>query len=422
MYRFVGVVLLLCAAFSGRSQGYSLVIKGGTVIDPKNNIREVMDVAVADGKIARVAKDIDPRGATQVVDAHGMLVVPGLIDMHTHVFFGTDPSRAYDGGSASIPPDVFSFRTGVTTVVDAGCAGWRDFQAFKRDVIDVARTRVLAFLNIGSYGMRGTPYEQDTKEMDGKLTGMVARQYREIVVGIKVAHYSGPEWTPVDEAVKAGKIANIPVMIDFGGSNPPLSIKELFFDHLRPGDIFTHCFGQLATREFIVDTTTHQVKPFVREAQQRGIIFDVGYGEISFAYSQAIPALKGGFFPNSISTDIHAHSMNGSMRDILNCMSKFLAMGMPVNDVIQAVTWNPARQIKHEDLGHLSVGAVADIAILQIEKGSFGLYDYTGYKIDAPQRFGCEMTVRAGRIVYDLNGIAKPLVLPRVMPANGATH
>jgi len=414
MYRLFGVVVLLCAAFSGRAQGYSLVIKGGTVVDPKNNIHEVMDVAVTDGKIAKVAKDIDPRGATQVVDAKGMLVVPGLIDMHTHVFFGTDPSRAYDGGSASIPPDVFSFRTGVTTVVDAGCSGWRDFPAFKRDVIDVARTRVLAFLNIGSYGMRGTPYEQDLKEMDGKLTGAVARQYRDIVVGIKVAHYSGPEWTPVDEAVKAGKIANIPVMIDFGGNNPPLSIRELFFDHLRPGDIFTHCFGQLLTREFIVDTTTHAVKPFVLEARQRGIIFDVGYGEISFAYSQAIPAVKSGFYPNSISTDIHAHSMNGSMRDILNCMSKFLAMGMPANDVIQAVTWNPARQIKHEDLGHLSVGAGADIAVLQIEKGAFGLYDYTGYKLDATQRFVCAMTVRAGRIVYDLNGIAKPLVLPRV--------
>jgi dihydroorotase len=196
----------------------------------------------------------------------------------------------------------------------------------------------------------------------------------------------------------------------------------LYFDHLRPGDIFTHCFGQLPTREFIVDTLTHAVKPFVREAQQKGIVFDVGYGEISFAFSQAIPAVKSGFFPNSISTDIHAHSMNNSMRDLLNCMSKFVAMGMPVPDVIRAVTWNPAKEIRHEDLGSLSVGSVADIAILNLEKGKFGLYDYTGYRIEAPQRFVCEMTVRAGKIVYDLNGIARPLVLPRPMPANGATH
>jgi dihydroorotase len=407
------VLLLLCAVSSLQAQEYTLVIKGGTVIDPKNDLNAVMDVAVTDGKIVRVAKEIDPRGAVQVVDAHGMLVVPGLIDMHTHVFFGTDPLRAYDGGSASIPPDVFSFRTGVTTVVDAGCSGWRDFPTFKREVIDVARTRVLAFLNINGSGMRGNPFEQDLREMDGKLAGLTARQYRDIIVGIKVAHYTGPEWTPVDEAVKAGKLANIPVMIDFGGSNPPLSIQELFFQHLRPGDIFTHCFGQLASREFIVDTLTHTVKPFVREAQQKGIIFDVGYGEISFAYSQAIPAVKSGFFPNSISTDIHAHSMNNSMRDLLNCMSKFVAMGMPVPEVIRAVTWNPAKEIKHVDLGSLSVGSVADIAILNLEKGKFGLYDYTGYRIEAAQRFVCEMTVRAGKIVYDLNGIARPLALPR---------
>jgi len=421
MYKFFGLLLFTFATLAVRAQSYSLVIKGGTVIDPKNNINEVMDVAVADGKIARVAKDIDTRGALQVVDAHGMMVIPGMIDMHTHVFFGTDPARAYCGGSASVPPDVFGPRTGVTTVVDAGCSGWKDFPAFKHDVIDVSRTRVLAFINIVGGGMR-SPYEQDLREMDGKMAGIVARQNKDIIVGIKVAHYTGPEWTPVDQALVAGKMANIPVMIDFGGNNPPLSIQELFFQHLRPGDIFTHCFGQLSSREFIVDTVTHTVKPFVREAQQRGIIFDVGYGEISFAFSQAIPAIKSGFYPNSISTDMHIHSMNQAMRDLPNCMSKCLALGMPLHDVIQAVTWNPARQIKHEELGHLSVGAVADITILDLQKGKFGLYDYTGYRIEATQQFECMMTVRAGRIIYDLNGIAKPLVLPRPMPANGQTH
>jgi dihydroorotase len=415
------VLLLLCAVSSVQAQGYTLVIKGGTVIDPKNNIDAVMDVAVTDGKIVRVAKDIDARGALQTVDARGLLVVPGLIDLHTHVFFGTDPARAYDGGSASVPPDVFAPRTGVTTVVDAGCSGWKDFPAFKREVIEVSRTRVLAFLNIVGGGMR-SPYEQDLHEMDGKMAGITARQNKDIIVGIKVAHYSGPEWTPVDEALKAGRMANIPVMIDFGGNNPPLSIKELFFDHLRPGDIFTHCFGQLSSREFVVDTLTHTVKPFVREAQQKGIVFDVGYGEISFAFSQAIPAVKSGFLPNSISTDMHIRSMNLAMRDLPNCMSKFLAMGMDLHDVIQAVTWNPAKEIKHEELGSLSEGSVADIALLDLEKGKFGLYDYTGYKIDATQRFVCEMTVRAGKILFDLNGIAKPMVLPRPMPANGQTH
>jgi dihydroorotase len=422
MYRCCTLLLLCCAFISLRAQEYAIVIKGGTVIDPRNNIDAVMDIAVADGHIVRVAKDIDARQAAQVVDARGLLVVPGLVDLHTHVFFGTDPARSYCGGSGSIPPDVFSFRTGVTTVVDAGCSGWRDFPTFKREVIDVAQTRVLAFLNIVGAGMRGSPYEQDLHEMDGKLAGITARQYRDIIVGIKVAHYSGPEWTPVDEAVKAGKMANIPVMIDFGGSTPPLSIQDLFFQHLRPGDIFTHCFAQLGNREFVVDTLTHTLKPFVREAQQKGIIFDVGYGNISFAFSQAIPAVKSGFLPNSISTDIHAHSMNDAMKDILTCMSKFLAIGMNLHDVIQAVTWNPAREIRHEELGHLSVGAVADIALLHLRKGKFGLFDYTGYRIEADRKFECAMTIRAGKIVYDLDGIATPLVLPRRTPANGATH
>jgi dihydroorotase len=172
----------------------------------------------------------------------------------------------------------------------------------------------------------------------------------------------------------------------------------------------------------VVDTLTHTLKPFVREAQQKGIIFDVGYGNISFAFSQAIPAVKSGFLPNSISTDIHAHSMNDAMKDILTCMSKFLAIGMNLHDVIQAVTWNPAREIRHEELGHLSVGAVADIALLHLRKGKFGLFDYTGYRIEADRKFECAMTIRAGKIVYDLDGIATPLVLPRRTPANGATH
>jgi dihydroorotase len=201
---------------------------------------------------------------------------------------------------------------------------------------------------------------------------MTAKRYHDYIVGIKVAHFVGSDWTPVDEAVKAGNLANTPVMIDFGGSTPPLSIEELFTKHLRPGDIFTHCFGQLRDREPVVDINTKKVKPFVWEAQKKGIAFDIGYGSISFSFSQAIPAFKNGFFPNSISTDIHTNSMNASMKDMLNIMSKLMSIGMSLQSVIQAATWNPAREIKHEELGHLSEGAVADIAILAIRTGKFG--------------------------------------------------
>jgi dihydroorotase len=261
--------------------------------------------------------------------------------------------------------------------------------------------------------MRGGVYEQNPGDMDGKMTGMVAKLNSGVVVGIKVAHYQGHEWTPVDRAVEAGTIADIPVMIDFGGSNPPLSIEELFMKHLRPGDIFTHCFGHVNGREPIVDTVRKEVKSFVWDAQKRGIVFDVGYGGISFVYSQAIPALKAKFYPNSISTDIHTGSMNNAMKDQLTVMTKFLALGMELEQVVKASTWNPAQIIKRKELGHLSPGAEADVCILTLKTGKFGLFDHTGYRVETDKKLECEMTIRAGRIVYDLNGIATPIYPPK---------
>lgn len=410
------------AVFSVAAQEYNIVIKGGHVIDPKNNIDEVMDVAISNGKIAQVAKNIDAKKAVQVVDAKGFYVTPGIIDIHSHNFFGTQPDHGYSDGTSALPPDGFTFRTGVTTVVDAGGSGWKNFETFKTNVIKNSQTRILAFLNIVGEGMRGGPYEQNPNDMDSKMAATVAQANKDIIVGIKLAHYSGHEWTPVDRAVEAGKLANIPVMVDFGGATPPLPIEELFMKHLRPGDIFTHAFGQLDSREAIVDTVTNKVKPFVFEAQKRGIIFDVGYGGISFAFSQAIPAIKDGFYPNSISTDIHIGSMNNAMKDQTNVMSKFLAMGMKLQDVIKASTWNPAVEIKRQELGHLSVGAEADVAILNLRTGKFGLFDYKGYKIEADKKFECEMTIKAGRIVYDLNGIANPIFAPRPQRQQRSTH
>ncbi len=413
MKLFFLVFWVLCYSVCLRAQPFTIVIKGGHVIDPKNNIDGVMDVAISNNKIAQVAKNIDAKGATQVVDAKGLYVTPGLIDIHSHNFFGVEPDHQYQNGNLALPPDGFTFRNGVTTVVDAGSSGWRTFPTFKLQTVDMSQTRVLAFLNIAGEGMRAG-YEQNSNDMDPKLAALVARRYKDVIVGFKLAHYEGHDWSPVDKAVEAGKQAGgIPVMVDFGGSTPPLPIEELFMKHLRPGDIFTHCFGQLASREFIVDTLTKKVKPFVHEARKRGIIFDVGYGGISFAYSQAIPAIKEGFYPNSISTDIHVGSMNNAMKDMLTTMSKFLAMGMDLKSVITASTWNPAQIIKREELGNLSMGSDADVAILNIREGKFGLFDYTGYRLEAGKRLECEMTIRNGRIVYDFNGIARPLVVPR---------
>jgi dihydroorotase len=407
MNRVTIVILLVLSAISTNqliAQEYSLVIKGGHVIDPKNNLNEVMDVAIKDNKIVLVAKNIDARQA-QVIDAKGLYVTPGLIDIHTHNFFGTQPNHYLSDGLEALPPDGFTFRSGVTTVVDAGGAGWKNFSTFKTQTIDHAKTRVLSFLNIVGEGMRGGAYEQNLHDMDAKMTAMAVKQYPEIV-GIKVAHYSGREWDPVDRAVEAGNIAKVPVMIDFGGTVPPLSIQELFTKHLRPGDIFTHAFAELPSRVPIVEQG--KLQPFVPEAQRKGIIFDVGHGGGSFRFSQAIPALKSGFFPNTISTDLHTGSMNAGMKDMLNIMSKFLNMGMNIKDVIQASTWKPAQVIHREDLGHISLGAGADVTILNLRKGTFGFIDSSGYRMEGDQKLECELTIRDGKVVYDLNGISRP--------------
>ncbi|ULQ50729.1 amidohydrolase/deacetylase family metallohydrolase [Flavihumibacter fluvii] len=405
------VILISCFGAGAIAQSYDIVIKGGHVIDPKNNIDAVMDVAIKDGKIAQVAANIDGKQAAQTVDAKGLYVTPGLIDIHAHVFFGTEPDHYLSNGMVAVVPDGFTFRVGVTTVVDCGGAGWKSFDTFKKNIIDNSQTRVLAFLNIVGEGMRGGAYEQDINDMDPKLTAIVAKQNKDIVVGFKVAHFSGPEWAPVDRAVEAGKLANMPVIIDFGGNNPPLSIEELFMKHLRPGDIYTHTYTLLEgnVRETVVDEATKKVKPFIWDAKKRGIIFDVGYGGASFNFSQAIPALKAGFFPNTISTDLHTGSMNASMKDQLGVMTKFLYLGMPLTEVIKASTWSPAQVIQHEELGNLSVGGIADLAILNLRQGDFGLYDKTGYKVNSKQKFECELTIKGGKIVYDLNGKADPI-------------
>jgi dihydroorotase len=397
-----------------KSQPYNIVIKGGRVVDAKNNIDAVTDIAINEGKIALVAKNIDSSQGSQVVNARGMLVTPGLIDIHGHVFAGTEPDHYLSNGLVALPPDGFTFRVGVTTIVDAGGAGWKSFSTFKKNIIDNSQTRVLSFLNIVGEGMRGGAYEQNANDMDPKMAALVARQNKSYIVGFKVAHFEAAEWTPVDRAVEAGKLANMPVIIDFGGddTHPPLSIEELFFKHLRPGDIYTHTFTELDRRDPIVDLKSRQLRPFVKNAQKRGIIFDVGYGGGSFDFRQALPAIKAGFFPNTMSTDLHTGSMNGAMKDMLNVMSTFVAMGMDIPAVIKAGTWTPAQAIKREELGNLSVGSVADVAILNVLEGNFGFWDRMGYKLKGNKKFACEMTIREGKIVYDLNGIATPIIAP----------
>ncbi len=384
---------------------HDMLLKGGHLIDPKNDINGPMDIAITDGKIAEVATDINPNQASKVVDISGLYVTPGLIDMHVHVFMGNDPGSYIANGATSVMPDGFTFRSGVTTVVDAGSSGWRNFRLFKEQTIDKADTRVLALLNIVGTGMWGRFEEQDVTDMNPEMTAhMVTRLYPEILVGIKSAHYWG-DFTQVDKAVEAGKLANVPVMIDFGEHDPTNSIKSLFLEHLRPGDMFTHTFANIGQRESVVDENG-KVKPFVFEAQKKGIVFDVGHGGGSFTWKQAVPALEQGFMPTVISTDLHTQSMNGAMKDLCNVLSKFMAIGMTLEEVISRATWIPAKVINRPDLGHLSVGAEADIAVLKLREGDFGYIDVRRKKVNSSQKLETELTLRAGRIVWDLNGIS----------------
>lgn len=397
---------LLSITYLVTGQSYSTIIKGGHVIDPKNNIDGIMDVAINEGKIAMVAKVIDAKEGKQVIDARNMYVTPGLIDMHVHVFYGTRYGQALMNGQSSVSPDAFSFRAGVTTFVDVGSSGWRGFEDFKRQTIDVSQTRVLALLNIVGEGMRGGPFEQNIKDMDAHKAAEFAKSYPKEIVGIKLAHYDGHDWTPTDSAVAAGRLSNLPVMIDFGGATPPLSLEELLLKRLRPGDIFTHAYANWPkVREAPVDENG-KVKPFIFEAQKRGIIFDVGHGGGSFFWSQAIPAIKQGFIAEVISSDLHTGSMNSGMKDMCNLMSKFLNMGLSVRDVILRSTWNPAKVINRPELGNLSVGSEADVAVFSLVKGDFGFLDITGEKLKGNQKLVAELTLRAGKVMWDLNGMA----------------
>lgn len=381
---------------------YDLILQKGHVIDDKNNIDGVMDVGIKDGKIAAVSAHLNPKDAIKTIDVSGFYVTPGLVDIHTHDYASPGEAHSY-AGDYGIWPDDFTFRTGVTTVADAGSSGWRNFEDFKEHVIDREQTRVLAFLNIVGAGMRGPRFENNLDDMSMVPTGYMALRYPDTIIGIKSAHFEGPEWKPYIQAVGAGNIAHIPVMIDYGANRPERPLYDLLTKYLRPGDIYTHVYSNLRGEQ---DPATLGPSKALIEGRKRGIYFDAGTGGGSFRFRVAIPLIKAGFLPDSLSTDLHADSMNSSTKDMLNVMSKFMAMGLTVQQVVAESTWHPAREIKRPDLGNLSPGAPADVAVLNVEHGKFGFLDMDNTKLAATSRLNCELTIRAGKVVYDLNGLS----------------
>ena len=394
-----GLACIVLASVASAQQ-YDLVLQGGTLIDPRNNVSARRDVAIAGAKIAAVAPNIPATDAKKVVDVSGLYVAPGLIDIHVHVFSGDGPEYM---GVSSVSPDDHSFRSGVTTMVDAGSSGWKSFPDFRRRTIERSKTRVLALLNIVGTGMGGNnTTEQNIADMDPEATADRVKQYREYIVGIKTAHYIAPNWTAVDRALDAAGRAGVPLMVDFGHFSAERPFEELVTRKLRPGDIYTHTY----LPDVPMLDASGKVRDYLFEARKRGVIFDVGHGGGSFVFRHAVPALQQGFQPDSISTDLHITSMNAGMKDMTNVMSKFVNMGMTVDQVIAASTWHPARQIKREELGHLSVGAIADISVLRLETGQFGFIDVNGARLRGNKRFAAELTLKDGRVMWDRNGLA----------------
>lgn len=400
---------LLLTTFSVHAQEIDILIKGGHVFDAKNKIDAVMDVSIADGRIVQVAPSISDRHAKQVINASGYYVVPGLIDPHTHVFVGSRPGRFADGFN-SLSPDDFSFKSGVTTVVDAGTSGWQNFTTFKSQVIDQSKTRVLAFLNIAAQGLDGTEIDQTKSEADkhalaemdvAKTTGMI-QQHPDIIVGVKIGHFKGESWVPFERASAAAANTNRPLFVEC--HLPEYSLEDQL-RHMRPGDIITHSFENISERAPVIGAGG-KVLPYVIAAKERGILFDVGHGGSGFWFDQAVPAFEQGLWPDSFGTDLHRFSMNSGMKDILNIMSKYLNIGMPLNEALLRGTWYPAKALKREDLGNLSPGSVADVAILSLRNGAFGFIDARNNGIRGDKKLEAEMTLRAGKIVWDLNGLA----------------
>jgi len=389
---------------------YDLLLKGGHVIDPANHIDDVRDVAVFQGKIAAVERDIPADQAGKVVDVSKLLVTPGLIDIHYHVGHGGAPldwftpeARAH-ALPLGIPADM-ALQSGVTTIVDAGTAGAETFLQEKEEVIDRAKVRVLAFLNIVGNGMGGG-LEQSLDEMDPKLCAATITRYRDTIVGVKTAHYWTKEpwdaehvpWAAVDRAIECATLANVPVMYDFW-PRPERTYEDLL-KKMRPGDIHTHVFAQ----QFPIILADGKINPALAEARARGVIFDVGHGAGSFWFRNAVPAQKQGFIPDSMSTDLHTGDYNVVSMTIV--MSKFLAMGVPLDDIIRRSTVNPAAEIHRPELGTLAVGKDADIAVLELAKGHFSYIDCGVARFEGNAKLTARMTIRAGRILYDPSGLS----------------
>ena len=371
---------------------YDLILRGGRVIDPSQKLDAVSDVAFAGGKVAKVGARLEPRPGTDVRDVSGAIVTPGLIDLHTHVYWG--------GTSLGIDAEEFCRTSGVTTAIDTGSAGPGNFAGFRKHVIEPSAVRILAYLHISHAGVYAfsrrvmVGESEELRLMDPVSAVEVADANRDLIVGIKVRvglRASGNSGiVPLDIALEVADQVGMPLMCHI--DHPPPSYEEVL-GRLRPGDVLTHAF-----RPFPNSPATHQgtVKPEVLDARKRGVKFDIGHGMGSFAFKTARAMLANGFLPDTISSDVHALSIHGPAFDQVTTMSKFLVMGMPLNDVIAASTVNAAMALRRPELGSLKPGCVGDATILSIREGKFDYVDVVGEHLAGDRRIAAEGVVIAG--------------------------
>lgn len=399
-------------------QTKDIILQGGIVLDPSQGMKKKADVRISNGKIAEITESgaespavyMPESGEVTVVNVEGCYVSPGLIDMHCHIYpvFPIEKD-----GLPTIQPEAHMFQSGVTTAVDAGTCGSRDFIRFKEEVIDKSRLRILAFINIASGGMVSLDSEQDIKEFHPEIAAAIARTFDETVVGVKTAHYwvgkpfdaAHPAWESVDRCVQAGELCRKPVMADFQPNLPGRTYEELILEKLRPGDIHTHVYAQ----QFPILDEKGCVRREMFEARRKGVLFDLGHGAGSFWFRNAVPAWQQGFSPDVISTDLYLDNVAGPVINLIHVMSKYLSMGMTIEEVIFRTTKRPAEVIGHTELGDLRINGCADIAVLKVQEGNFSYADSGHARMNGSKRLECVMTIRDGHIVYDPMGLAMPL-------------
>jgi dihydroorotase len=371
---------------------FDLVLRGGRVIDPSQSLDRITDVALAEGRVAAVGDGIEP-GNAEVRDLSGLIVTPGLIDLHTHVYWG--------GTSLGVDPDAFARKSAVTTCVDTGSAGPGNFPGFRKHVIDPCAVRVLAYLHVSFAGIYGFSHRvmvgegHDMRLLAPRDAVEVVEANRDVIIGIKVRigrHASGPAGiAPLDVAIDVADETGLPMMVHI--DEPPPSY-EAVVARLRPGDVLTHCFRPFPNAP--VDGQG-QIKPEVVAARERGVLFDVGHGMGSFGWKTARAMLDKGFKPDTISSDVHALCIDGPAHDQVTTLSKFIALGMPLGEVIAASTVNAAKALRRPELGSLKPGSVGDVSILSLDDGSFPLEDVRGEIVTADRRVSARGVVVAGR-------------------------